>query len=111
MTSPIFDPEVEARRKARAEEYGVWEAAGVIEFGGARAFNEGDPVPVTTVERLNLADLGLVRKQSSKAATEAADARAEATADPGAVPQEDLEAQGNTTKTTSRSRTSKGGNA
>lgn len=72
MTSPILDPEVEAHRKARAAEYGTWEAAGVIEFGGSRAFNEGDPVPASTVERLKLDELGLVRKQSSKAAQDAA---------------------------------------
>lgn len=63
MTSPFLDPEVEARRAERAKEYGVWEAAGVVEFGGARAFNEGDPVPTSTVERLKLDELGLVRKQ------------------------------------------------
>lgn len=73
MTSPIVDPEVEARRKERAEEYGQWEAAGVIEFGGARAFNEGDPVPASTVGRLKLEELGLVRKPGSKAAQTAAD--------------------------------------
>lgn len=74
MTSPILDPEVEARRKERAEEYGQWEAAGVIEFGGARAFNEGDPVPASTVARLKLDELGLVRRQARKAAQQASDA-------------------------------------
>lgn len=68
MTSPIIDPGVEERRKARAEEYGVWEAAGPIEFGSARAFNEGDPVPKSTVERLKLDALGLVRKQGAAGA-------------------------------------------
>lgn len=74
MTSPILDPEVEARRKERAEEYGQWEAAGVIEIGGARAFNEGDPVPAGTVARLKLDELGLVRKQGGKGGSGDADA-------------------------------------
>ena len=78
MTSPILDPEVEARRKERAEEYGQWEAAGVIEIGGARAFNEGDPVPAGTVARLKLDDLGLVAKAGTKAAKTASDAASEA---------------------------------
>lgn len=57
----ITDPDVEARRKARAEEYGTWECgAAPIEVGGARAFNEGDPVPKSTVERLGLDKLGAV---------------------------------------------------
>lgn len=57
----ITDPDVEARRKARAEEYGTWECAEApIEVGGARAFNEGDPVPKSTVERLGLDKLGAV---------------------------------------------------
>jgi len=57
----ITDPDVEARRKARAEEYGTWECGPApIEFGGARAFNEGEPVPKSTVERLHLDELGVV---------------------------------------------------
>lgn len=96
MTTPIFDLEVDARRKEREQEYGVWEAAGAIDFGSARAFNEGDPVPTSTVERLKLSELGLVRKQASKAAAEAADTRAEATTvDPDAVAA-DAEAQATT---------------
>jgi hypothetical protein len=57
----ITDPDVLARRKARAEEYGTWECGpNPIEFGGARAFNEGEPVPKSTVERLQLDNLGVV---------------------------------------------------
>lgn len=81
MTSPIIDPEVEARRKERAKEYGTWEATGTIEFGGARAFNEGDPVPTSTVTRLKLDELGLVRKQGSAEAEPAAQAQADAQTD------------------------------
>jgi hypothetical protein len=32
-------------------EWGVYVAAEAIDLGGARAFNEGDPVPVSHVER------------------------------------------------------------
>lgn len=65
MSQPAFevitDPDVEARRKARAEEYGTWECGPqAIAFGGARAFNEGEPVPKSTVERLGLDKLGIV---------------------------------------------------
>lgn len=57
----INDPDVEARRKERAEEYGTWECGvAPIEVGGARAFNEGDPVPKSTVERLGLDKLNAV---------------------------------------------------
>jgi hypothetical protein len=57
----ITDPDVEARRAERAVEYGTWECGPQpIEFGGARAFNEGEPVPKSTVERLALDQLGVV---------------------------------------------------
>lgn len=64
MTQPfdiLNDPEVMARREERAIEYGTWECGPApIEVGGARAFNEGDPVPKSTVERLGLDALGAV---------------------------------------------------
>lgn len=57
----LTDAAVEARRKERAEEYGTWECGPQpIEFGGARAFNEGEPVPKSTVERFGLDTLGAV---------------------------------------------------
>lgn len=57
----VTDPDVEERRKARAEEYGTWECGPTpIEFGGARAFNEGEPVPKSTVEKFGLDTLGAV---------------------------------------------------
>lgn len=66
MSQPIeitSDPAVEERRKLRAEEYGTWKCGpNPIEFDGARAFNEGDPVPKSTVERLSLDKLGVVVK-------------------------------------------------
>lgn len=76
MSQPIeivTDPEVVARRKARAEEYGTWESGPAgIEFDGARAFNEGDPVPKSTVERLSLDKLGAVVKTGTFAEKTAA---------------------------------------
>lgn len=84
MSQPIeiiTDPDVEARRKARAEEYGTWECGPApIEFGGARAFNEGEPVPKSTVERIGLDNLGVVvptgtfAKKTADAAAELAKA-------------------------------------
>lgn len=95
MSQPIdiiTDPDVEARRAARAEEYGTWECGPrPIEFGGARAFNEGEPVPKSTVERLQLNDLGVVvpigtfaKKQADDAA--AADAANAPKATPAKAP-------------------------
>lgn len=65
----ISDPDVEARRKERANEYGTWECGPApIEVGGARAFNEGYPVPKSTVERLGLDKLGAVVEAGTFAA-------------------------------------------
>lgn len=63
MSQPSFDidPDVDARRKERAIEYGTWECGEQpITIGGARAFNEGDPVPKSTVERFGLDKLDVV---------------------------------------------------
>jgi hypothetical protein len=74
----IVDPDVEARRKERAIEYGTWECGEQpINFGNARAFNPGDPVPKSTVERLGLDVLGVVVKPGTFA-KKAADAAAAA---------------------------------
>lgn len=65
MTSP--DPFAAAREREAesAKEYGTYTAVDVIYLGGARAFNVGDPVPVSHVENkiVNAA-------QVSKTATE-----------------------------------------
>lgn len=42
---------VEELRKAQAAEYGTYVATGPIDIGGTRAFNLGDPVPVSHIER------------------------------------------------------------
>lgn len=41
----------EEHREAQAREYSQYVATAVIEIGGARAFNIGDPVPASHVER------------------------------------------------------------
>lgn len=82
----IIDPDVEARRKARAEEYGTWECGpNPIEFGGARAFNEGEPVPKSTVERLSLDQLGVVVPAGTYAEKTAAEADARREAEDAAL--------------------------
>lgn len=50
MTQPDFAA-AEELRQAQAKEYGQWVAVEPIDIGGARAFNPGDPVPVSHVER------------------------------------------------------------
>ena len=70
MSEPVT---AEALRKAQEAEYGTYRAASPIFIGGARAFNAGDPVPVSHVER------GIVRpdevhKITTKAGREAAKA-------------------------------------
>lgn len=42
---------LEEYQKAQAAEYGTYVAKQPIDVNGARAFNTGDPVPVSHVER------------------------------------------------------------
>jgi hypothetical protein len=55
--------QIEAQRK----EYGLYVAAVPIEHGSARAYNQGDAVPVSNAERLGYVDQGLVVKVGTKA--------------------------------------------
>ncbi len=48
MTTPATADDM---RQAIAAEYGAYVALGPIDIDGGRAFNEGDPVPVSHVER------------------------------------------------------------
>jgi hypothetical protein len=64
--------QVEALRKRQAEEYGVFTADGPIDIGGARAFNDGDPVPTSHV------DSGAVRTDQVKRVATKAEAKAAA---------------------------------
>lgn len=46
----------------QAVEYGTYVAATTITHNGARAYNEGDPVPASNVEKYRYLESGLVRK-------------------------------------------------
>ena len=56
----------EEYRQAQATEYGTFVANKAINIGGARAFNVGDPVPTSHVERGVVSDEDVV-KASTKA--------------------------------------------
>lgn len=64
MPEPSTDAELAA---AQAAEYGTYVATEVINVGNARAFNVGDPVPVSHVER-GVVPQDKVAKTSTKAA-------------------------------------------
>lgn len=71
MTSPVEPDEVaaalaavEADREERRKEWGVYVATEAIFILGARAFNEGDAVPISHVER-GVVRLEQVRKVQS----------------------------------------------
>ncbi len=85
MTEPFVvseDPEVQKYRREQIEEYTSFRAARAIDVGSARAFNEGDPVPKSTVERLKWDDLGLVERVPAKVRTDAVRAAGLAASDP-----------------------------
>lgn len=66
MTQPTSGPQSAVDLiAAQREEYETYIAVTEINIGTARAFNTGDPVPASTVDRLNLLDLGLVAKRDS----------------------------------------------
>lgn len=58
-------------REALGQEWGQYVAAGPIDIDGARAFNAGDPVPASHVERGVVAD-HQVHKVTTKAGRQAA---------------------------------------
>lgn len=57
--------EVEQFRKEQEVEWGTYVAAQPINIDGARAFNVGDAVPVSHVER-GVVDAALVAKRTTK---------------------------------------------
>ena len=61
----------EELREAQAKEYGTYVALGPIDINGVRAFNEGDAVPVSHVDR-NVVRADQVAKLNTKAGREAA---------------------------------------
>lgn len=62
---PDLTPDEEYRQQ-QAAEYGTYVANKPIDFGGARAFNPGDPVPVSHVDR-GLVSADDVEKTTTKA--------------------------------------------
>lgn len=70
MTAPVPATAVELREAQRAE-YGTYVAVVPIDVGGARAFNPGDAVPVSHVER-GVVATDQVAKVTTKAGREAA---------------------------------------
>lgn len=63
-------PEAAALRKAQEAEYSAYVATEQIFIGGALAFNVGDPVPKSHVDR-GVVDKEQVAKPSTKAGQEA----------------------------------------
>lgn len=51
--------------EAQRDEYTKYVAVTDINIGNARAFNTGDPVPASTVERFDMLSLGLVAERDS----------------------------------------------
>lgn len=68
MSQPLTAAEL---REAQRKEWGTYVALGPIDIGGVRAFNEGDPVPVSHVEGGVVED-SQVAKVTTKAGREAA---------------------------------------
>lgn len=66
VATPTEQAEWEERRAAQMKEYGLWVAVQPIDHGTARAYNIGDPVPISNVERHGYDADGLVAKRSSK---------------------------------------------
>ena len=58
-------------REVLGEEWGTYVAATSIDIGGARAFNEGDPLPKSHVDNKVVADWQVARR-GTKAASSAA---------------------------------------
>lgn len=73
MTQPATTEEVEAFRSAQEKEYGQFVAVAPINFGNARAFNIGDPVPASHVKKYGYLEQKLVAKAETKAAAAATD--------------------------------------
>lgn len=65
---PDLTPDEEYRRQ-QAVEYGTFVANKPINIGGARAFNAGDPVPVSHVERGVVATEDVDKLKAAKAST------------------------------------------
>lgn len=62
------DPTLADLKAAQEREYGTFVALVAIDHDGVRAYNAGDPVPVSNVEQYGYLDDGLVAKTTTKAA-------------------------------------------
>ena len=62
----VVNEAVNEQAMVRAVEYGVFVARGPIDIGGARAYNRGDAVPVSVVERFDLEKRNEVRRAGVK---------------------------------------------
>lgn len=68
---PVATPEeLATHRKAVESEWGTYVALVPIAYNGVPAYNAGDPVPVSNVEKHGYLDQGLVAKVASKAGQE-----------------------------------------
>lgn len=64
MSEPLdLDRETAEYAAAQVREYSKWEAAELITVGNSPAYNVGDPVPISNVDRLGYAERGQVRPQ------------------------------------------------
>lgn len=74
MTTPLSAGTADELLKEQQTEYGRWVAVRAIDIDGARAFNPGDPVPVSHVERdvVSKDDVVGVRTKTAAAVTAAA---------------------------------------
>lgn len=77
---PELTPD-EEHAAAQAAEYGTYVATKTIHIGGARAFNVGDPVPVSHVEA-GVVDEDSVAKTTTKAGKAAAESSTAITTEP-----------------------------
>lgn len=68
MSAPLT---ADQYRQALVDEYSTYVAVAPIDVDGARAFNVGDPVPVSHVEN-KVVSLDQVKKVTTKAGREAA---------------------------------------
>lgn len=64
----------EAQAEAVRKEYGAYVALQPIDHDGVRAYNTGDPVPVSNVELHGYLEAGKVAKVGTKKAVEASPA-------------------------------------
>lgn len=77
--------EVEDLRKAQQKEYGTYVAVEPIDYEGVRAYNVGDPVPVSNVEKHGYLESNSVKKVEAEPAKEASPATPSKDATPTVV--------------------------